>query len=100
MNRFKCIYKTPQEFDDILLESDGEYLTRLEFIDSNNINIDESFNINLEVFKKTFEYLDKDTSYTDETIKIIRKDEVLKLSSGGNELYGFQFTLKGNEKND
>ncbi len=58
MNRFKCIYKTPQEFDDILLESDGEYLTRLEFIDSNNINIDESFNINLEVFKKTFEYLD------------------------------------------
>lgn len=65
-----------------------------------NESIEKIFEIYDNLEKQVFISIDKDTSYTDETVKIIRKDEVLKLSSGGNELYGFQFTLKGNEKDD
>ena len=43
---YKWIYKTPKGFDDILMNSDGEYLTGLWFIGSsddtkNSINCEE-----------------------------------------------------------
>ena len=38
--------------------------------------------------------IDKDTSYTERTTEIIHNCEVLKLSSGGNELFGFAFGIK------
>ena len=31
---YKLLYKTPSEFDDILMNSDGKYLTGLYFIGS------------------------------------------------------------------
>ena len=55
-----------------------------------NEKFEKIFEIYDKLEKQVFISIDKDTSYTDETVKIIRKDEVLK----------FQFTLKGNEKND
>ena len=57
---YKCIYKTPNDFDDILMDSDGEYLTGLHFINS----IDESaYSINckekdLPMFRETAKWLD------------------------------------------
>lgn len=65
-----------------------------------NEGIEKAFEIYDNLEKQVFISIDKDTSYTDETVEIIRKDEVLKSSSGGNELYSFQFTLKVNEKNN
>lgn len=34
---YKYIYKTPEEFDDLILESDGEYLTKLIFLNSSDL---------------------------------------------------------------
>lgn len=63
-----------------------------------NESIEKIFKIYDNLEKQVFISIDKDTSYTDKTVEVIRKDEVLKLSSGGNELYGFQFTLKEMKK--
>lgn len=49
---YKKIYITPYNFDNIILENDGEYLTRLEF--SNEEIICE----NEEVFTETVKWLD------------------------------------------
>ena len=52
---YKWIYKTSDEFDDIVLNSDGEYLTGLWFVNSkdsskHNINCEEKA---LPIFKET-----------------------------------------------
>ena len=57
---YKWIYKTPDEFDDIVLNSDGEYLTGLWFANSkdsskHNINIEEK---ELPIFNETCSWLD------------------------------------------
>lgn len=49
------IYKTGLDFDDILLESDGIYLTGLTFIQDDDINITTS---DLEIFRETIRWLD------------------------------------------
>lgn len=49
------IYKTGLDFDDILLESDGIYLTGLTFIQDDDINITTS---DLEIFRETICWLD------------------------------------------
>lgn len=49
------IYKTGLDFDDILLESDGIYLTGLTFIQDDDINITPS---DLEIFRETIRWLD------------------------------------------
>lgn len=59
-----------------------------------NESIEKIFEIYDHLEKQVFISIDKDISYTNKTIEIIRKDEVLKLSSNGNELYGFPFKLK------
>ena len=57
---YKWIYKTLDEFDDIVLNSDGEYLTGLWFVNSkdsskHNINCEEKA---LPIFKETCNWLD------------------------------------------
>lgn len=57
---YKCIYRTPEEFDDIFMNSDGEVLTGLWFKDSkdekkHNSDAKEK---NLPIFKETAKWLD------------------------------------------
>ena len=59
-----------------------------------NESIEKIFQIYTESEKQIFISIDKDTSYTESTAAIIRDCEVLRLSSGGNELFGFSFGKK------
>lgn len=57
---YKYIYKTPKEFSDIIMNSNGEYLTGLWFENSRDsskhiIDCEEK---DLEIFRKTSEWLD------------------------------------------
>lgn len=57
---YKWTYKTLNEFDDILMNSDGKYLTGLWFVDSKDakkhiLNCSEK---NLPIFKETIKWLD------------------------------------------
>lgn len=57
---YKWIYKTPDGFDNLMMNSDGEVLTRLWFVDSKDnskhiINCEEK---NLPIFKITSRWLD------------------------------------------
>lgn len=57
---YKWIYKTSDEFDDIVLNSDGEYLTGLWFVNSkdsskHNVNYEEK---ELPIFNETCNWLD------------------------------------------
>ncbi len=60
-----------------------------------NESIEKIFEIYKSTNKQIFVSIDKDKSYTPLTAKIIKECEVLKLSSGGNELFGFPFGKKG-----
>lgn len=53
-------YKTPEGFSDIVLSSDGEYLTGLYFEGSKDElkNIEDSKEKNLKIFKETIKWLD------------------------------------------
>lgn len=51
---YRCTYKTPKEFDDIILESDGKCLTALIF-NQNNVKVD---NDTLPIFNETCNWLD------------------------------------------
>ena len=64
-----------------------------------NESIEKIFEIYDNENKQIFVSIDKDTSYTSTTLKLIHKNEILKLSSGGNELFGFHFGKNGG-KND
>ena len=57
---YKYCYKTPENLDDILMNSDGEYLTGLWFVGTDdsskhNINAEEE---NLPIFRETIKWLD------------------------------------------
>lgn len=68
---YTCKYRTPNDFDDILMNSDGEYLTGLHFIKSNDesklkVNCKET---DLPIFRETTKWLDiyfsgKDPEFT------------------------------------
>lgn len=57
---YKWIYKIPENFDDMLMNSDGEYLTGLWFIGSRDASrhITDCEEKNLEIFRKTSKWLD------------------------------------------
>ena len=57
---YSYIYKTPAEFDDIILESDGEYLTKLVFLNSNDVDklSKEAKFKDLKIFEITKKWLD------------------------------------------
>ena len=57
---YKYFYKTPTEFDDILLNSDGEYLTGLWFVGSkDSLKHDIKYKEKeLPIFKDTIKWLD------------------------------------------
>ena len=57
---YKYTYKTPEQFSDLLMNSDGEYLTGLWFEDSKDaakheLNCEEK---NLKIFQETCQWLD------------------------------------------
>lgn len=57
---YKYYYETPDNFDDILMSSDGEYLTGLWFVGSSdsskhNTNLEEK---DLPIFRETIKWLD------------------------------------------
>lgn len=57
---YKWFYKTPSSFDNIIMNSDGEYLTGLWFVDSNDASehalyCEEKY---LPIFKETSKWLD------------------------------------------
>lgn len=60
-----CKYKTPKEFSNILISSDGEYLTGLWFENSRdeikhkNNGVNNGIEKNLQIFKETKEWLDE-----------------------------------------
>ena len=56
---YKCLYKTPKNFDDILMTSDGEYLTGLCFVNSkDNKKLNANYNVkDLPIFKDTCKWL-------------------------------------------
>lgn len=71
--KYKYIYKTKDNFDDIILLSDGFYLTGLYFINSYTLpkDIDEYIlNNDLDIFKDTYLYLDQYFNKEITTIKI------------------------------
>lgn len=57
---YKCIYKTPNSFSNIIMNSDGENLTGLWFEDSRDSSnhIADYEEKNLEIFKETSKWLD------------------------------------------
>ena len=57
---YKWVYKIPDGFDDMLMNSDGEYLTGLWFIGSRDASkhIVECEEKNLPIFKETSKWLD------------------------------------------
>lgn len=58
---YKHIYKTPPEFSDILMVSDGEYLTGLYFVGSRNADKHETLCAQkpLPIFSQTARWLDE-----------------------------------------
>ena len=63
-----------------------------------NESIEKIFEIYNKSEKQIFVSIDKDTSYTAKTVALIKGCKVLKISSGCNELFGFQFGKKGAKK--
>lgn len=68
---YKWIYKTPNNFDDMLMNSDGEYLTGLCFINSKDASkhIIDCEEKDLPIFRETVKWLDiyfsgKDPEFT------------------------------------
>lgn len=59
-----------------------------------NESIEKIFELYSQSEKQIFVSIDKDTSYTEKTATKIKNCEVLTLSSGGNELFGFPFGIK------
>ena len=57
---YKQIYKTGNNFDDILMISDGEYLTGLSFVDSKDVTkyTADCSEKDLKVFRETIKWLD------------------------------------------
>lgn len=57
---YKWLYKTPEGFDDILMNSDSEYLTGLWFVGSkdSNKNTVDCIEKNLPIFEETTRWLD------------------------------------------
>lgn len=55
---YKCKYKTPSAFDDMIMISDGEYLTGLYFESSKDKHDVNCEDINLPIFKSTSKWLD------------------------------------------
>ena len=64
-----------------------------------NESVEKIFKIYDNENKQIFVSINKYTSYTSTTLKFINKNEILKLSTGGNEIFGFHFGKNG-EKND
>ena len=59
-----------------------------------NESIEKIFELYLSSNKQIFISIDKETSYTEKTKEIIDNQEVIRLSSGGNELFGFSFSKR------
>lgn len=59
-----------------------------------NESIEKIFELYLDSMKQIFIAIDKETSYTDKTKEIIDAQEVIRLSSGGNELFGYSFSKR------
>lgn len=57
---YKCMYKTPNEFSNIILTSDGEYLTGLWFENSKyaSKHLIDCSDKSLEIFRETSKWLD------------------------------------------
>lgn len=57
---YKCTYKTPENFSDIILNSDGENLTGLYFESSKDLtkHLIDCTEKDLEIFRKTSHWLD------------------------------------------
>ena len=57
---YKWIYETPENFDNMLMNSDGEYLTGLWFVDSRDASkhITDCEEKELPIFKETSRWLD------------------------------------------
>lgn len=57
---YKWIYRTPDDFDDMLMNSDGEYLTGLWFVGSRDASkhIVDCMEKELPIFKETSKWLD------------------------------------------
>ena len=89
---YKWIYKTKDNFDDILLYSDGEYLTRVCFVSSKNkFNQSENEIKNLPIFKETCRWLD--SYFNGQNPKFIPKYKLNNLTSFRKEVIDIISTI-------
>ncbi len=76
---YKYLYKTNTQFDDLIMISDGTYLTGLYFVNSYNFpNIDNAIEEIIDIFSDTIKYLDM---YFDGKIPTIKINYKLNVSS-------------------
>lgn len=94
---YKWIYRTPNNFDDMLMNSDGEYLTGLWFIDSKDASkhIIDCEEKDLPIFRETVKWLDiyfsgKDPEFTP-------KYKILNLTPFRREVTDIMNTIKFGE---
>ena len=90
---YKWKYKTPNGFDDILMNSDGEYLTGLWFIGSKDaskhiFDCEEKF---LPIFKETIEWLD--IYFSGENPKFIPKYKINNITPFREEVIDIMNTI-------
>lgn len=78
---YKYLYKTPDEFSNIMLESDGELLTSLRFID-NEVKIE---NNSKEIFEDTIKWLD--IYFSGKKPQFTPKYKILNETSFRNEVF-------------
>lgn len=94
---YKYVYKTPDEFSNIIMNSDGEYLTGLWFENSkdsfkHHINGEEKF---LTIFKETSRWLD--IYFTGKSPDFVPKYKIVSLTPFRQEVITIMNSIKFGE---
>lgn len=76
-----------------LLVHDSDMLKKIS-----DENVEKIFELYLNAGKQIFVAIDKGITYSPRTQEIINNQEIIRLSSGGNELFGISFSKKGDNK--
>lgn len=94
---YKWIYKTPNKFDDMLMNSDGKYLTGLWFIDSKDAfkHIIDCEEKDLPIFRETVKWLD--IYFSGKDPKFTPKYKILNLTPFRQEVIDIMNSIKFGE---
>lgn len=92
---YKWIYITPKNFSNIVLISDGKYLTGLYFEDAKECLVDNYEEKNLKIFKETSKWLDR--YFNGEEPKFYPKYKIINLTPFKEEVYEVLKTISYGE---